>query len=79
MQHLEYTKKAEGGRIVIDVPEEFEGKELRISISVLKNLEESEENWHLLPGKKRLEILEQFKGTAKYPDFPISKYDVYEQ
>lgn len=79
MQELEYLKKAEGGKIVIDVPKEFEGKELRICISAPDSFEESEENWHLLPGKKKLEILQQFKGTAKFPDVEINKYDVYEQ
>lgn len=79
MQELEYLKKAEGGKIVIDVPKEFEGKELRICISAKDSFEESEENWHLLSGKKKLEILQQFKGTAKYPHIEVNKYDVYDQ
>lgn len=79
MQQLEYIKKAVGGKIVIEVPEEFEGKELLICISAPGKLEESEENWHLLPGKKKLEILQQYKGTAKFPDMEINKYDVYDQ
>lgn len=79
MQELEYIKKAEGGKIVIDIPEEFDGKELRVSISAVTNLEDDEKNWHLLPAEKKLQILQQFKGTAKYPDVPINKYDVYDQ
>ncbi len=79
MQELEYVKKAEGGKIVIDVPKEFEGKELRICISAADSFEESEKNWHLLPGKKKLEMLQHFKGSAKYPNVEINRYDVYEQ
>ena len=79
MQELEYIKKAEGGKIIIDLPAEFNGKELRVLLSEVTNIKEDEENWHLLPAKKKLEILQQFKGTAKYPDVEISKYDVYEQ
>ncbi len=79
MQELEYIKKAVGGEIVIDVPDEFIGKELRISISAFENFENNEENWHLLPGEKKLQMLQQFKGTAKYPDAEINKYDVYDQ
>lgn len=28
---------------------------------------------------ERLKALRQFKGDARYPDYPTSKYDVYEQ
>ncbi len=28
---------------------------------------------------ERLKALKKFAGTARYPDFPTSKYDVYEQ
>lgn len=79
MQELEYIKKAEGGKIVIDVPKEFEGKELCVSISAVINLEDDEKNWHLLSAEKKLQILQHFKGTAKYPDVPINKHNVYDQ
>ncbi len=55
-------KKAEGGKIVIDVPKEFEGKELRIRIIALDNFEECEENWHLLPAKKSWKYYRNLKA-----------------
>lgn len=79
MKNLQFVKKAEGGKIIIDVPEELEGKELAVSISEAEALEESTERWHLLPPEKKLQILQRYQGTAKYPDVPINKYDVYEQ
>jgi hypothetical protein len=78
METLEFIKKAEGGKIVIDVPENLEGKELKVL--VMENFNEYKpEDWAKLPGIERLKILQQFKGAAKYPDTEINKYDVYEQ
>lgn len=28
---------------------------------------------------ERLRVLQKFAGTARYPDYPTSKYDVYDQ
>ena len=79
MRQLEYIQKAKGGKIVIDLPEEFEGKEVKILISAVESSEENKESWHLLPVEQKLQILQRFKGTAKFPDAQINKYDVYDQ
>lgn len=79
MKIWQLTKKADAGKLTIDVPKEFEGKELKISISIEETFEESPEKWHLLPADERLKILKQYQGTAKYPEVQIDKYDVYDQ
>ncbi len=33
METLEFIKRAEGGKIVIEIPENLEGKELRIKVT----------------------------------------------
>lgn len=77
METLEFIKKAEGGKIIIEVPENLEGKELRITVTEQKKREVRK--FRDMAPEERLRYLEQFKGKAKYPDFPITKYDVYDQ
>ena len=79
MKTVEFTRKAEERKIILEVPEEFEGKELRILISVEEANEEDPEKWHLLPSAKKMQLLKQYQGSAKFPDVEINKYDVYEQ
>lgn len=77
MRPLEYILNAEGGQIVIEMPGEMQGKKLKV---VVMEEEEGEvKKFHELPVKERLRILQQYKGTAKYPDVEINEYDVYEQ
>lgn len=57
MKTWQFIKKAMGGKIIIDVPEEFEGRDLEVSISVVEPVEGNTEKWHLLPPEKRLQIL----------------------
>jgi hypothetical protein len=78
METLEFIKKAEGGKIIIDVPESLEGKKVKVQVTEY-NVFEHPEDWSKLPGAERLKILEQFKGKAKYPDADTNKYDVYNQ
>jgi hypothetical protein len=78
METLEFIKKAEGGKIILDIPENLQGKELMIKVS------EQDENDEIkkfkdMPLEERLRVLKQYQGTAKYPDTDVSKYDVYDQ
>jgi len=79
METLEFIKKAEGGKIIIEVPENLEGKELKVLV-MEKEPEEGEiKKFSEMPVEERLKILKQFQGTAKYPNVEINKYDVYDQ
>jgi hypothetical protein len=78
METLEFIKKAEGGKIIIDVPENLEGKEVKIRVTEY-NVLDHPEDWSTLPGAEKVKILERFAGTAKYPDTDTNKYDVYDQ
>jgi len=78
METLEFIKKAEGGKIIIDVPEDLEGKEVKVQVTEY-NVFDHPEDWAKLPGAERVKILERFKGKAKYPDADTNKYDVYNQ
>ncbi len=77
METLEFIKKAEGGKIIIEVPENLEGKGLKVL--VMENEEEKVKKFHEMPQEERLRILKQYAGTAKYPDADTDKYSVYEQ
>ena len=79
METLEFIKKVEGGKILIELPAELEGKNLRVKIEEDILNEPPPEKWATLPPRERLKILQRFKGTAKYPDADTNKYDVYEQ
>ena len=79
MEALEFIKKVEDGKILIELPAELEGKNLRVKIEEDISIEPPPEKWATLPPRERLKILQRFKGTAKYPDADTNKYDVYEQ
>lgn len=78
MKVLEVTQKVTDGKLVIHVPETLEGKEVTVVVSEA-NLADARENWASLPASERVKILQQFAGSAKYPDVIIDKYEWYEQ
>lgn len=61
----------------VRVPKEFEDKELEVIIlsGDINFNGNNKEKIHEEKVKRLLSIV----GAAKYPDFPITKYDVYEQ
>ena len=75
MQTLHITATAEG-KIVIDVPESLNGKEVEITV-VERDVET--EKFQKTTRDEKLKRFEQFFGSAKYPDTPIDKYKWYEQ
>ena len=76
MEKLEMKRRVENGKIIIDVPANLEGKEVKIEVSELFN---DVKKFHELPVGERLQILERYWATAKYPDVETNKYDVYDQ
>ncbi len=81
MEKLEYITKSEGGKVVLDIPAQLEGKKLKVVVTEdYDDIKDDElKRFRELPVEDRLRILQQFAGSAKYPDFPINKYDVYYQ
>jgi hypothetical protein len=79
METLEVIKKAEGGRVTIDIPQTLEGKALIIRIDEQKPEGGDFRKFSEMNVEERLRELKQYQGTAKYPDADVSKYDVYEQ
>lgn len=76
MEALEFIKKPVDGKLTIDLPKGWEGKE--VVVKVMERAQDPRE-WARLPGADRLAILKRFAGTTKFPDAPIDKYEVYEQ
>ena len=85
MEALKLKGIAHEGKLTVEVPEEFDEKELEVIVlfsreqAMERNNDEPVKKFHEMPVDERLKVLEQYKGTAKFPDFPISKYDVYDQ
>jgi hypothetical protein len=77
MDAIKLFGTSENGKLTVDVPEEFNDKELEIMIVSAKEKKEEEENAE--PKKRNIEQLMKIVGAAKHPDFPITKYDVYDQ
>lgn len=85
MEALKLKAIAHEGKLTVEVPEEFDEKELEVIVLYANTQafkthdDEPVKKFHEMPVEERLKVLEQYKGTAKFPDFPISKYDVYDQ
>lgn len=77
MEALKTKGIAHEGVLSVRVPKEFENKELEVIIlsGDMNVTENSREKIHEEKVKRLLSIV----GAAKYPDLPITKYDVYEQ
>lgn len=76
MDILEITKTVKEGKVVIELPHEFDNQDVEITVS--KNTEDGED-WACLPAIKRMEILKSFYGGDKFPYVKVGKYDVYNQ
>ena len=66
------------GKLTVDVPEEYDEKELEIMIVSSKE-KKKDDNGKLEEEKRRRKSLLSIVGSAKHPDFPMTKYDVYDQ
>jgi hypothetical protein len=82
MEAIKLTGVSHNGKLIVSVPEEFDEKELELMIISSKekkddDKEKIEEN-KTKEDKRREKFMKVF-GSAKHPDFPITKYDVYDQ
>ena len=79
MERLEIKQKVENGKLTLNLPEEFNNKEVNVIISKSKNIFQDEKKWAELPAHQRIEILKTFVGADKFPYIKVGKHDVYHQ
>jgi hypothetical protein len=82
MEAIKTKAVAHKGVLTIPVPKEFEEKEL--DVIILSDGDNKEDDVEIEEKRKKqheekVRTLMSIVGTAKYPDFPITKYDVYDQ
>lgn len=66
------------GKLIVDVPDEYDEMELEIMIISSKE-KEKDDNRKLAEEERRRKALLSIVGAGKYPDFPMTKYDVHDQ
>ena len=77
MEAIKLIGTSENGILTVAVPDEFNDKELEIMI--VSSKEKNENEIETKTKKRNIKALMSIVGAAKYPDFPITKYDVYDQ
>ncbi len=77
MEAIKLTGNSHNGKLTVAVPEEYDNKELEIMIVSSKDREKK--NPVMEEKKRKIKEFLSIVGTAKYPDFPMTKYDVYDQ
>ena len=65
------------GKLTVSVPAEFDEKELELMI--ISSKEKKMDDEEIREEKRKRKALLSVIGTAKHPDFPMTKYDVYDQ
>ncbi len=75
MEALRLTAKASEGKLTVAVPDSFNEQEVEV-IVLMQPKDAAQQSAELDElHRRRMELF----GKAKYPDFPITKYDVYNQ
>jgi len=77
MEAIKLIGTSHNGKLTVSVPEEYDNKELEIMIVSSKEKEEDQSEPEKI--KRNIKELLSIVGAARYPDFPITKYDVYDQ
>lgn len=77
MEAIKLIGTSENGILTVAVPDEFNDKELEIMI--VSSKEKGTDEIEIKTKKRNIKALMSIVGAAKYPDFPITKYDVYDQ
>ena len=77
MEAIKLIGTSENGILTVAVPDEFNDKELEIMIVAAKD--KDKKDIETKTKKRNIKALMSIVGAAKYPDFPITKYDVYDQ
>ena len=81
MEALKLTAVAKHGFLTVAVPQHYDGRELEVIIlSGDKGTSSDEIRTESVSKKASVEEdMKGFYGSARFPDFPIDKYDVYDQ
>jgi len=69
METLEFIRKAVEEKIVIEVPENLKGKDVKITLTDISQFSTDEKAHDIM----------KYYGTANYPDIDLEKFNVYEQ
>ena len=77
MEAIKLIGTSHDGILTLAVPEEFDGKELEIMI--ISSKEMKNDNEEKIKDNERRKAFMNLVGSAKHPDFPITKYDTYDQ
>lgn len=77
MEAIKLIGTSHDGKITVSVPEEYDDKELELMIISSKEKKKDKES--VVVKKRNVKQLMGIIGAAKHPDFPITKYDVYDQ
>lgn len=78
MEQFEINRKVEDGKLLITLPERFNDKDVKVTITAEDEFGD-EEKWADLPAHKKVELLRTFIGADKFPSIKVGKYDVYYQ
>lgn len=70
---------AHDGILSVKVPEELNEKELEVRLVSINNKDNDLIEEQIKKHEEKVKRLMSIVGTVKYPDFPMSKYDVYDQ
>ncbi|HEX8357118.1 MAG TPA: hypothetical protein VF610_06900 [Segetibacter sp.] len=76
MEAVKIKGIAQNGILSVPVPKEFEDKELEVIILFNDKASIDDE---VTAHEKKVERLLRIVGAAKFPDTPLTKYDVYHQ
>jgi hypothetical protein len=81
MQAIRTIQTPTSGVLTIQIPEGFINREVEIIILLPEQFSQKEETSEdqVAEEPERYIIAQQFKGKARFPDYPTNKYDVYEQ
>ena len=79
MEAIKLIGTSHNGKLTVDVPIEFDEKELEIMIISSKETKAEKETNEIQEEKRKRKALLSIAGAAKHPDFPMTKYDVYDQ
>ena len=75
MEAIKLIGNSHNGKLTVAVPEEYDEKELEIMIISSKEKKDIKKE----KNNERADKFMRLVGSAKYPDFPMTKYDVYDQ
>jgi hypothetical protein len=79
MEAIKLKGTSHNGKLTLSVPAEFDGKELELMIISSKEKKDDDhgkmEEDEIKEDKRKEKFMKNF-GSAKHPDFPMTKYDV---